>query len=309
MLKNKIILLTGGTGFLSRNLVKYLLNTDIKKIIVFSRSEEKQFFMRKQIEDKEDKIRYIIGDVRDYQRLNEVMQNVDIVIHTAALKNMEITEYNPIETVLTNVIGTANIIKAVCNNYVEKLVYISSDKANSPVNLYGATKFVGEKLVQHGFVYKDHYDVNLVTVRYGNIAGSTGSIIPVFKKKIEQGIKVLPLTSELMSRFWFDVHGAIDLIMLALEKGKSQDIFIPKLKSFYVKDLIKAFDCKYEIVGIRQGEKLSECMINKNEYYKDFGDYYIINPKYDKAGFDYDSANNIFMNVNVLKEEIEKLFK
>lgn len=305
-LKNKTVLITG-CGFLGKNLTEFLLKTDVKKIIMFSRDEAKHVNMRLDIPDKEGKIRYIIGDVRNYDRLKEVFQNVDYVIHTAALKNLESSEINPFETVQTNILGTMNVIRAACNNYVEKLIYISSDKANNPVNLYGASKFVGEKLMQHGFVYKENYNIDMVTVRYGNIAGSTGSIIPVFRKKISQGIKTLPLTVESMSRFWFDVNGAINLILLALEKGKNEDIFIPKLKSFYIRDLIKAFDCDYQITGIRGGEKLSEQMINRNEYYKDYGDYYIINPNNKDCGLDYDCAVNEFMTVEELKEELKKI--
>lgn len=305
MLKNKNILITGGTGFLGKNLVKYFLKTDIKKIVVFSRSEEKQFYMQKEIND--DRVRFCIGDIRDISRLNQIMNDIDYVIHTAALKQVPIMEYNPFEAIMTNIIGTKNIIESACNYFVEKIIFISSDKANLPVNIYGATKFCSEKLMQYGYVYKENYDISLVCVRYGNVVNSTGSVYPVFKKLIDNKEKVLPLTTEKMTRFWFDVQGAIDLILLALEKGKSQDIFIPKLKSFYIKDLIKALNCEYKIIGKRKGEKIYENMINENEYYTDFLEYFIVNPSFNHVGFEYRSDKNKFMTVDDIKNELEKI--
>jgi UDP-N-acetylglucosamine 4,6-dehydratase/5-epimerase len=305
-LKDKAILITGGSGYLGRNLVKYLINTNIKKIIVFSRDEAKHANMRMEIEDKEEKVRYIIGDVRDYERLKEAMNNVDYVIHAAALKRVDSIRYNPFEAVMTNIVGIKNVIEAGCKNYVEKVLFISSDKATFPVNLYGGSKFIGEQLMQFGHIYKEGYNIDLICCRYGNVAGSTGSIIPIFKKMVKNGSKILPLTDVNMSRFWFTVDKAIDLIMFALENGKSQDIIIPKLKSFYIKDLILAFDCNYKLIGNRGSEKLSELMINQYENYEDIGIYYILNPNHSKVGLTYDCADNTFMSVNELKEMINK---
>lgn len=306
-LKGKNIFISGGSGYLGKNLAKYFMNTDVNKVVIFSRDESKQFYMRKELDPEQDKLRFIIGDVRDLERLEEACQNMDYIIHTAALKQVPIIEYNPFEAVLTNIIGTMNVIKAACSNYVEKIIYISSDKANMPVNLYGATKFCAEKLIQQGFVYSRNYDVKLISVRYGNVAGSTGSVIPSFRKLINEGEKILPLTDIKMSRFWFDVQGAIDLILLALENGGKDDIFVPKLKSFYILHLIEALNCKYKIIGNRGAEKLSEQMINKFENYKEFEDYYIINPKYNNMGFTYDCANNEFMTIEEIKEKLRNI--
>jgi FlaA1/EpsC-like NDP-sugar epimerase len=262
--------------------------------------------MKMEIEDKDDKLRYILGDIRDYQRLVEIMENVDYILHTAALKNLPVITYNPFEAIETNIIGMMNLIKASSKNNVKKIVFISSDKACSSVNLYGATKFIGEQLMQYAYVYKKEYNIDLVCCRYGNVAGSTGSIIPIFKKMIKEGKMILPLTDINMSRFWFTVDKAINLIMLALKEGKKQDIFIPKLKSFYVKDLIKAMDCEYEIIGNRGNEKLSELMINQYENYEEFDNYYILNPNNKKSGLIYDCENNEFMIMDELKEALKE---
>jgi UDP-N-acetylglucosamine 4,6-dehydratase len=294
---DKKILILGGTGSLGRVLTAKLLKEDIKKIYIFSRDEYKQYTMSKKINN--DKISYLIGDVKDRDRLYRAFDEIDYVIHTAAQKHVPSCEYNPFEAVKTNIIGAQNIIDAAIDRNVKKVIAISTDKAVSPINLYGCTKAVMEKLFIHGNNYSGDKTTRFSCVRYGNVVGSRGSVIPFFKKLAKDGEQVFPLTDRGMTRFWITLDQAADFVLKSLKNMNGEEIFIPKLKSMRIIDLIKAIkeDSKVETIGIRQGEKVYETLINKEEskHFLDMNDYFVIDKNAPISPFDsfeYTSENN-----------------
>ena len=262
--KDKTILITGGTGSLGSALTEHLLLKDIRKLIIFSRDEFKQHEMSKRIKD--ERIRFFLGDVRDRNRLERAFRNVDVVIHAAALKQVPAMEYNPTEAVKTNIDGTVNVIEAAIDSDVDAVVNISSDKAVNPVNLYGATKLTGEKIISAANHYAGLGRKRFVSVRYGNVIGSRGSLVEFFDKLIERGIKVLPITDARMTRFWLTLDQAMCLIEYALEHGNGGEIFVPRLPSMRVVDFITALypTMEHEFTGIRPGEKIHEILIGED---------------------------------------------
>jgi len=326
MFKNKTVLITGGTGSLGNALVKTILEkySDIKKLIIFSRDELKQFEMQQRY--KFDKLRFFLGDVRDSNRLNRALYGVDIVIHAAALKQVPASEYNPTEFIDTNIIGAKNLLEQSFNNKVKKIVALSTDKAAAPINLYGATKLCSDKL----FVSSNQYYGNKMTssiVRYGNVMNSRGSVLPVFLSYIKKNIP-FPITDEKMTRFNISIEDGVKMVLFAIKNAKGGEVFVPKLKSFRIMDLAKALkpDFKYKKIGIRAGEKLHEDLITKSDGLTtiDLGMYYAILPssgkntikRYDSkikfkkvhADFAYNSGENEFLKVSELKKIIRKLY-
>lgn len=271
-IKNKTILITGGTGFLGRVLTKKLLESGAKSIRVFSRDEVKHYKMNQMFGFNFEKgpIRHLIGDVRDYERLKKAMKDCDIVIHAAALKRIDMIEYNVEESIKTNILGTLNVVKAALENDVEKVVFISTDKACSPVNSYGACKFTSERIITESNFNKGYAKTVFTCVRYGNVINSTGSAIPFFMNKIKNN-KEIPLTHSEMTRFLITSSQAVNLVFKAIKYGVGGEIFIPKLPSFKILDLIEYLKKRYnknnkiKIVGIRPGEKIHELMINEAE--------------------------------------------
>jgi len=258
-LLGKTVLITGGTGSLGKSLTKRILECKPKKLIIFSRDEFKQSEMAKDFPE----CRYFLGDVRDVERLKQAMDGVEYVIHAAALKQVPALEYNPEEAIKTNVQGSMNVIAACNSNNVEKCVFISTDKAVNPVNLYGATKLCAEKL----FVAANAYNkTEFVCVRYGNVMGSRGSVIPLFKKLRDNGIKKVPITSPDMTRFWLTLGEAVDLVMLGLTVAVGGKILIPRAPAMKITDVASAIipDCEFDIIGIRPGEKLHESLISED---------------------------------------------
>lgn len=278
---DKVVLVTGGTGSFGQRFIQFLLReTAVKKLIVFSRDELKQFHMRNHYAD-EERLRCFLGDVRDKDRLMRAFDGVDIVIHAAALKQIPAAEYNPFEAVRTNVLGAQNVIDASIDRKVERVVALSTDKSSSPVNLYGATKLVSDKLFVAGSAYAGAKATRFGVVRYGNVVGSRGSVIPFFRERAKTG--VLPLTDPKMTRFWITLEQSIALVMLALETMKGGEIFVPKIPSMRLSDLADAIapDAKIEIKGLRPGEKLHEEMISETDAMRSFdrGDHYVIMPE------------------------------
>ena len=282
--KDKTILITGSTGSFGTAFSKYLLNKEPKKIICFSRDWQKQMDLRNKLENP-DCMRWFIGDIRDKDRLIRAFKNVDIVIHAAAIKDLESCEYNPSETMLTNVVGTQNVIDACIENKVEKCLFISTDKAVNPINTYGTSKALAEKLWLGANNYAADDNIMFSVCRYGNVVGSNGSVIPVFKKLIEQGAKELPITHEDCTRFWFEMPKVMEFVKWCLENMKGNDLFVPKLPSIRITDLCKALDMPYKIVGLRQGEKISEEM---------------------EQGYDSET-NSWFLTVNEIKETMKNI--
>ncbi len=282
MLNNKTILVTGGTGSFGKKFIKTILDKyKPKKVIVYSRDELKQFEMQQIWPDNADTpMRYFIGDVRDYSRIKRAMEGVDIVIHAAALKQVPAAEYNPFEAVKTNVIGGQNVIDAALSQNVKKVIALSTDKAAAPINLYGATKLTSDKLFVAANNYKGKHDINFSVVRYGNVMGSRGSVIPFFMKQKEKG--VLPITDERMTRFNITLQEGVDFVLQCLDKMWGGELFVPKIPSYKILDVAKAIapDCKHKIVGIRPGEKLHEEMITETDALNsvEFKKYYVILP-------------------------------
>ena len=282
LFENKVILITGGTGFLGRELIKTILNYNPHSIRIFSRDEVKHHKVQ-ELFNYNNKLRNLIGDVRDYPRLKRAMEGVDIVIHAAALKRIDLIEYNTSESIKTNVIGSLNVINACLDNDVKRAIFISTDKACSPVNGYGACKFLSERLFVESDFSKGSKKTIFSVVRYGNVLESTGSVIPFFESKINSK-EDIPLTDPRMTRFIISSSQAIELIFKALKYGCGGDVFIPKLPSFKITDLIEILkekhnaDIKINIVGVRPGEKIHELMINQSEVPRtyNFEDLYII---------------------------------
>lgn len=264
MLDGKTILVTGGTGSFGNAFTQYVLdNYNPKKIIIYSRDEYKQFVMRNAFRGYDEKLQIFIGDVRDESRLRRALNGVDYVIHAAALKQVPACEYNPMEAVKTNIDGAMNLVNAALDSDVEKVVALSTDKAVNPVNLYGGTKLVSDKLFVAANAYRGESGTTFSVVRYGNVAGSRGSVIPFFDRLIRDGAEELPITDFQMTRFWISLEEGIRLVVKALHEAKGGETFISKIPSFRVTDLATAMgpDLKQVEIGIREGEKLHECMV------------------------------------------------
>ena len=280
VLNDKIVLVTGGTGSFGKKFIQKALQSNVKKIIVFSRDELKQYEMKQEFTDK--RMRFFIGDVRDKERLDRAFDGVDIVIHAAAMKHVDACEYNPFEAVKTNINGAQNIIEAAIDRGVEKVIALSTDKACSPVNLYGATKLASDKLFVAANAYVGEKKTKFSVVRYGNVVGSRGSVVPFFNKVKETG--VLPITDERMTRFWITLEQGVQFVFDNLERMHGGEIFVPKIPSMKVIDLAKAIapECEIDIIGIRPGEKLHEAMIMEDDarHTVEFDDYYVIQPEF-----------------------------
>lgn len=278
--KDKVILVTGGTGSFGKKFIKKALKEGAKKIIVFSRDELKQYEMKQEFTD--NRLRFFIGDVRDQDRLHRAFDGVDIVIHAAAMKHVDACEYNPFEAVKTNIHGAQNIIEAAIDCSVEKVIALSTDKACAPVNLYGATKLASDKLFVAANAYVGDKKTSFSVVRYGNVVGSRGSVVPFFKKVKETGR--VPVTDERMTRFWITLDQGVQFVLDNLKRMHGGEIFVPKIPSMKVMDLARAIapECEIDIIGIRPGEKLHEAMIMEDDarHTVEFDDYYIIQPEF-----------------------------
>lgn len=323
--KNKTILITGGTGSFGNYFVNFLLkNAKPKKIIIYSRDEFKQFNMKNAIHSKyHEKLRFFIGDVRDLSRLEFATNEVDLLIHSAAMKQVEASEYNPMECIKTNITGTENVIKACIINEISKAILVSTDKAVNPINLYGSSKLAAEKIFLNANNLTGKNDIKFSVVRYGNVAGSRGSVIPFFLELIKNGKNQFPITDLKMTRFWISLNEAAKFVKMSIENMNGGEVFVPKLSSFYVKDLPKVLHQKpkIKIIGKKTGEKLSEVMISKEESENtiEYGNYYKIlmnknlllkgkNKRSNTAKikiFEYDSESNTKkLNLNDLKKKI-----
>ncbi len=285
MFNNKSILVTGGTGSFGNAYIKYILdNYNPKKIIIYSRDELKQFNMQNKFKEF-DCMRYFIGDVRDYPRLKLATREVDILIHAAALKHVPAAEYNPTECIRTNINGAENIIQACLENEIKKVVALSTDKAANPINLYGATKLVSDKLFISANNLVGDRDINFSVVRYGNVINSRGSIVPFFKKLIDESAEYFPITDNRMTRFLITLNQSVEFVISCIENMKGGEIFVPKLPSIYIRDLASAMDPQKEqrIIGIRPGEKIHEIMCPVDESMRtiEFSKYYLIMPTID----------------------------
>ena len=265
MLNKKNILITGGTGSFGKNFVNFILKKhNPKKVIIFSRDEQKHFKLQK-VWEKHENLRFLIGDVRDLSRLSFAMTDVDIVIHAAAMKHVPQGEYNPLEVIKTNILGAQNVIEAALSNKVKKVIALSTDKASSPVNLYGATKLTSDKLFIAANNYKGKKDIKFSVVRYGNVLGSEGSILPFFLKCKKNNL--FPITDKRMTRFNITLEESVNFVIFCLNKMLGGELFVPKIPSFKIIDLAMAIskNPKFKIIGIRPGEKLHEEMISKSE--------------------------------------------
>lgn len=334
MLSNKSILITGGTGSFGKAFVKFVLQSypDVKRLVVYSRDEQKQYQMAQDFpETKYPMMRYFIGDVRDYNRLKTALNGVDTVIHAAAMKHVPIAEYNPMECIKTNIIGAENIITACLEQEVENVVALSTDKAAAPINLYGATKLVSDKLFIAANNIKGKRNIKFSVVRYGNVMGSNGSVIPYFMKKKQDGI--LPITDTAMTRFNISLTDGVKMVLYALENAWGGELFVPKIPSYRITDVAKAIgpNCKYPVVGIRPGEKIHEEMITSSDSFStyDLGNYYAILPQIPswnlndyikrfnavkvQEGFNYSSGSNTeWLSVDniqsLIKEHVDTNF-
>ncbi len=313
MLNNKTILVTGGTGSFGNKFVDFVLeNYNPNKIIIYSRDEFKQFNMQNKYKNhpKFKCLRFFVGDVRDLERMKRAMEGVEYVIHAAALKQVPACEYNPLEAIKTNVNGAANVINAALDSGVKKVIALSTDKAVNPINLYGGTKLVSDKLFIAGNAYAGAKDVCFAIVRYGNVAGSRGSVIPFFDNIIKNGGKELPITDYRMTRFWISLEEGVKLVIKALEEARGGETFISKIPSFKITDLAQAMlpGCKMKEIGIREGEKLHEIMVTTEDslHTYEYEKHYIVYPQMDfwdeskiieggkklDYGFSYSSGNN-----------------
>ena len=281
ILKDKVILVTGGTGSFGKRFAETILRDhQPKKVIIFSRDEWKQSEMARHFDDA--RLRFFIGDVRDKERLQRAFDGVQVVVHAAALKQIPTAEYNPLEAIKTNILGAANVIDAAIDRGVEEVVALSTDKAANPINLYGATKLCSDKLFIAANVYSGAHRTKFGVVRYGNVVGSRGSVIPLFLKMRATGR--IPITDRRMTRFWITLDQAVDLVLEALRNMHGGEIFVPKVPSMNIGDLAEAIapDCKHEVVGIRPGEKLHEIMVPPDDARRtlELPDYYVIQPDF-----------------------------
>lgn len=323
MLDGKTILVTGGTGSFGKKFTRMVLDRyDVNKLIIFSRDELKQAQMRTEFGNN-PKLRFFIGDVRDKERLYRAFDGVDIVIHAAALKRVPECEYNPFEAIKTNVIGAQNIIDAAIDRGVSKIVALSTDKAVNPINLYGATKLCSDKLFIAGNSYVGGKETRFAVVRYGNVVGSRGSVVPLFMKLKNTG--KLPITDPRMTRFWITLEEGVEMVFTALEKMQGGEVFVPKIPSMKITDLAKAIapECELEIVGIRPGEKLHESLITASDarHTLEFDNYYIIQPEFSwwrlgnhkdgkpiEEDFEYTSdKNEEWLTVEEMREMLKQL--
>lgn len=300
MLNNKIVLVTGGTGSFGRKFAETILKRyRPKKLIIFSRDEFKQHEMSKKFPKSKYEIRYFLGDIRDKDRLKRAFEGVNYVVHAAALKQVPALEYNPTEAVKTNVLGADNIVDAAIDKGVEKVIALSTDKAVNPVNLYGATKLVAEKIFIAANAYAGSR-VKFSAVRYGNVIGSRGSVIEFFLKLKKENIKKFPITDRRMTRFWMTIEESVELVLSALKEGVGGEIFVPSIPSMKIVDLAKVVEpnCSFRIEGIRPGEKIHEILISKDEsrVTKQFKNMYVILPQFiekDKAHAKYKRYSSI----------------
>ncbi|HAT09057.1 MAG TPA: UDP-N-acetylglucosamine 4,6-dehydratase (inverting) [Planctomycetes bacterium] len=278
----KTVLVTGGTGSFGKHFIKTLLTKAApKRVVVYSRDELKQYEMQ-QLFRGESRLRFFLGDVRDMSRLQRALHGVNLVVHAAALKQVPAAEYNPFEAVKTNIHGAQNIIEACIDQGVERVIALSTDKASSPINLYGATKLVSDKLFVSGNAYAGGKRTRFAVVRYGNVVGSRGSVVPLFKQMLAEGASELPITDERMTRFWITLDQGVSFVMQNLEHMWGGEIFVPKIPSMKMTDLARAMSpsARIRVIGIRPGEKLHEEMINVNDarHTRDLGDRYAIIP-------------------------------
>ena len=325
-LKNKTIMITGGTGSFGQACTKFLLQYNAKKIIIYSRDELKQFEMSNKFTNS--RLRFFLGDVRDLDRLKLATKKVDILIHAAALKQVPAAEYNPMECIKTNIYGAENVISASIENNVKKIVALSTDKAANPANLYGATKLCSDKLFISANSLSGSANTKFTVVRYGNVIGSRGSVLPYFKSLIRKNVKSLPITDERMTRFWLTLDYGVKFVLNSMDMMKGGELFVPKTPSIKITDLVKALDknIKHHIIGIRPGEKLHEvlCPEDSARDTLEFKNYYLIRPSIDftegktnnykinkksekgkivKSNFIYSSDNNPhFLNIKELKK-------
>lgn len=328
MLNDKSVLITGGTGSLGKALTRTILKRwpNVKRLIIFSRDEQKQFQMAQEFpESMYSQIRYFLGDVRDEERLIRAFQGLDIVIHAAAMKHVHLAEYNPDECIKTNIGGAQNVINAALKTSVSNVVALSTDKACAPINLYGATKLTSDKLFVAANNIKGNNPIKFSVVRYGNVMGSNGSVIPFFINKRETG--VLPITDPNMTRFNISLQAGVDMVMHTIEHAWGGEIFIPKIPSYRITDIATAIapNCNHEVIGIRPGEKIHEEMITSSDSYTtyDLGKYYVILPQVPNwnlqkyishfnakpvpTGFKYTSGENTeWETVESLRELIKK---
>ncbi len=324
----KSILITGGTGSFGTAFVERILGEwpDVERLVIYSRDEQKQFEMAQTFSQKQyPMLRYFIGDVRDYNRLKRALNGIDYVIHAAAMKHVHIAEYNPDECVKTNIGGAENLVRACLANGVKKVVALSTDKAAAPINLYGATKLVSDKLFIAANNIRGKNPITFSVVRYGNVMGSNGSVIPYFIKKRKEG--VLPITNQQMTRFTITLDDGVEMVMHALEHAWGGELFVPKIPSYKIMDVAEAIgpDCEKKVVGLRPGEKIHEEMITSSDsfYTYDHGDYFTILPsqhmwnldeyiehfgaKKVELGFRYNSGeNDDWVSVEDIRELIKK---
>lgn len=284
MFNNKSILITGGTGSFGKRMVKRLLTEyQVKRLVIFSRDELKQFEMSQIFpESKYPQIRYFIGDVRDYDRVNQAFSGIDFVIHAAALKQVPAAEYNPLECIKTNVYGAENVVRAAIANEVEKVIALSTDKAANPINLYGATKLCSDKLFVAGNNIAGGHSTRFAVVRYGNVVGSRGSVVPFFRKLLAENAAELPITDERMTRFWITLDQGVEFVIKSFERMHGGEIFVPKIPSMKMTDLAQAMapNLPHKIIGIRPGEKLHEvmCPADDSHLVLEFAEHFVIQP-------------------------------
>lgn len=330
MLNDKTILITGGTGSFGKKCLKMIFERyNPKKVIIYSRDEFKQYNMKAEMSGTVDmdRVRFFIGDVRDKERLMRAFHGVDYVIHAAAMKQVPTCEYNPMEAIKTNIHGAQNVIDAALDRGVKKVVALSTDKAVNPINLYGGTKLVSDKLFIAANAYTGLNKTVFSVVRYGNVAGSRGSIIPLFRALIENGEKELPITDYRMTRFWITLEQGVELVFKALEEAKGGETYISKIPSFRITDLAKAMlpHGSMKEIGIREGEKLHEVMVTRDDSRTtyEYDKHYIVYPHFDwldldkvllpggtlvEDGFEYNSGNNKeWLDVEGLRKELKKI--
>ncbi|MCF7800145.1 UDP-N-acetylglucosamine 4,6-dehydratase (inverting) [Candidatus Babeliales bacterium] len=305
MLNGKSILVTGGTGSFGKKFIEIILKRfpNLERVIIFSRDEYKQFVMSNMPQFQNNKkLRFFVGDVRDRDRLYRAFDGVDIVIHAAALKQVPSCEYNPFEAIKTNILGAQNVIDAAIDRNIQKVVALSTDKACAPVNLYGATKLCSDKLFIAGNVYAGLHETRFSVVRYGNVAGSRGSVIPFFKELIKNGVEELPITDNQMTRFWLKLEDAVEMVLMALEIMRGGELFVKKIPSMRVVDLARAIapQVALKTVGIRPGEKIHEVMITREDARNtfEFDKYFVVKPAFKCSELDnfYKQAKKVEKN-------------